>query len=165
MKYVFETAPRTSAKNIMDSRFIAKWKTKPSAEGTSPRLMRILLAMCCFKDWFADKIETYGGLPTGLAQDGRGRAVEMDRSSDLSQPDRSQDQNPRRQVGRAQRHGCSFPGRQSCRSSTAPLLCGDHVVLRRTGSSLSTFLGVDLGGSPGDHLRVSPCESPVDPHN
>ena len=65
----FERAPLKGAKNILDSRFVAKWKVKfHKTTQKNYRIIRMRMVMRGFKDWDADALETYAGTATRTAQ-------------------------------------------------------------------------------------------------
>ena len=65
----FQRAPIRGARNIMDSRFVAKWKVKFNDKTkTRYRIIRMRMVMRGFKDWDADTLETYAGTASRLSQ-------------------------------------------------------------------------------------------------
>ncbi|CAE8594372.1 unnamed protein product [Polarella glacialis] len=59
----FERTPRAGARNILDSRYVAKWKF---VDGK--RIIRMRMAMRGFKDWDADSINSYAGTASRASQ-------------------------------------------------------------------------------------------------
>ena len=64
----FDRAPIRGARNILDSRFVSKWKVKVNKAGVRYRIIRMRMVMRGFKDWDADSLETYAGTASRLSQ-------------------------------------------------------------------------------------------------
>ena len=64
----FERAARATAHNVMDSKFVAKWKMVKSAEGREQRIVRMRLALRGFKDLRADELENYAATASRQSQ-------------------------------------------------------------------------------------------------
>ena len=57
----FEIRDRKTARNVMTSRFVAKWKILTGADGKPQRIIRMRMAIRGFLDWDASNLETYAG--------------------------------------------------------------------------------------------------------
>jgi len=57
----FEIRERKTARNIMTSRFVAKWKIITGLDGKQQRIIRMRMAIRGFLDWDASNLETYAG--------------------------------------------------------------------------------------------------------
>ena len=65
----FERVPLKGARNILDSRFVIKWKVKLNkTTNKNYRIIRMRMVMRGFKDWDADTLETYAGTASRLSQ-------------------------------------------------------------------------------------------------
>ena len=64
----FERAARKTARNILDSRFVAKWKVVKLPDGSSKRIIRMRMAMRGFKDWDIENLTTYSGTASRNSQ-------------------------------------------------------------------------------------------------
>ena len=64
----FGRAPRKGAKNILDSRFVGKWKIIKIPSQPDRRIIRMRMAVRGFKDWEADTIESYAGTASRTSQ-------------------------------------------------------------------------------------------------
>ena len=69
MKYgCFERAPRASSRNVMDSKFVTKWKKTKDSCGTEVRIIRQRLALRGFKDLQAAELEAHAATGSRLSQ-------------------------------------------------------------------------------------------------
>ena len=69
MKYgCFERAPRASSYNVMDSKFVTKWKKTKNPQGQEVRIIRQRLALRGFKDLQADQLEAHASTGSRMSQ-------------------------------------------------------------------------------------------------
>ena len=69
LKYkCFTRMSRDGATNIMDSRFVAKWKKTEGPDGKPRRIVRMRLALRGFKDLLAHELESYAATASRQAQ-------------------------------------------------------------------------------------------------
>ena len=59
---------RDGATNIMDSKFVAKWKKTEGPDGKPRRIVRMRLALRGFKDLLAHELESYAATASRQAQ-------------------------------------------------------------------------------------------------
>ena len=64
----FKMVPRKGAVNIIDSRFVAKWKVKDPTKPYESRIIRMRMALRGFKEWCADALDTYAGTGSKISQ-------------------------------------------------------------------------------------------------
>ena len=63
-----QNCPRAQARNIIDCRWVRKWKVEEQGDGTTKRYIRSRLTVRGFKDRDADKVSTYAGTSTRYSQ-------------------------------------------------------------------------------------------------
>ena len=66
--HCFERAARNTARNILDSRFVSKWKIVKLPDGSTKRIIRMRMAMRGFKDWDIESLATYSGTASRNSQ-------------------------------------------------------------------------------------------------
>ena len=64
----FERVSREGARNVMDSRFVAKWKILEDEGGCPKKIVRMRLALRGFKDLQAAEVEAYAATASRLSQ-------------------------------------------------------------------------------------------------
>eukprot|EP00438_Fugacium_kawagutii_P025194 Skav218080 [mRNA] locus=scaffold3382:13254:23272:- [translate_table: standard] len=64
----FKMVPRKGAHNIIDSRFVAKWKVKDTSRPYESRVIRMRMALRGFKEWCADSLDTYAATGSKVSQ-------------------------------------------------------------------------------------------------
>eukprot|EP00435_Cladocopium_sp_Y103_P042058 s696_g11.t1 len=64
----FKMVPRKGAENIIDSRFVAKWKVKDPSRPYESRVIRMRMALRGFKEWCAESLETYAATGSKVSQ-------------------------------------------------------------------------------------------------
>ena len=64
----FKMVSRKGAENIIDSRFVAKWKVKDPNKPYESRIIRMRMALRGFKEWCADALDTYAGTGSKISQ-------------------------------------------------------------------------------------------------
>ncbi|CAE7444645.1 unnamed protein product [Symbiodinium necroappetens] len=64
----FERTPRKGAHNVMDSKFVAKWKVLKDASGADKRIIRMRLALRGFKDLQAHELESHAATASRQSQ-------------------------------------------------------------------------------------------------
>eukprot|EP00438_Fugacium_kawagutii_P035880 Skav204682 [mRNA] locus=scaffold1284:96116:106049:- [translate_table: standard] len=64
----FKMVPRKGAVNIIDSRFVAKWKVTDPSKPYESRIIRMRMALRGFKEWCADALDTYAGTGSKISQ-------------------------------------------------------------------------------------------------
>ncbi|CAE7210155.1 unnamed protein product [Symbiodinium sp. CCMP2456] len=64
----FKRVPRAGASNIMDSRFVAKWKKTEDENNQPKRIVRMRLALRGFKDIQADELEAFAATASRQSQ-------------------------------------------------------------------------------------------------
>ena len=64
----FRLAPRAGATNIIDSRFVSKWKVKDPARPYESRSIRMRMTLRGFKEWRADLLEAHAATASRLSQ-------------------------------------------------------------------------------------------------
>ena len=64
----FKMVPRKGAENIIDSRFVAKWKVKDPNRPYESRIIRIRMALRGFKEWCADLLDSHAATANRISQ-------------------------------------------------------------------------------------------------
>ena len=64
----FKMVPRRGAENIIDSRFVCKWKVKDPTRPYESRIIRMRMALRGFKEWCADSLDTYAATGSKISQ-------------------------------------------------------------------------------------------------
>lgn len=64
----FKMVPRQGATNIIDSRFVAKWKVKDPEKPYESRIIRMRMALRGFKEWCADSLDNHSATGSRLSQ-------------------------------------------------------------------------------------------------
>lgn len=64
----FKMFPRKGARNIIDSRFVAKWKVKDLKRPYESRVIRMRMALRGFKEWCAENLDTYAATGSKVSQ-------------------------------------------------------------------------------------------------
>lgn len=64
----FEMVSRKGAQNIIDSRFVAKWKVKDPSKPYESRIIRMRMALRGFKEWCADSLDNHAATGSRASQ-------------------------------------------------------------------------------------------------
>ena len=64
----FKMVPRKGAENIIDSRFVAKWKVKDPNRPYESRIIRMRMALRGFKEWCADLLDSHAATANRISQ-------------------------------------------------------------------------------------------------
>jgi len=64
----FKMVPRQGARNIIDSRFVTKWKVKDPSRPFESRIIRRRMTLRGFKDWCADQLDSHAATASKMSQ-------------------------------------------------------------------------------------------------